>query len=268
MLDTIDYDQPDATEHIQRRIGPKTAAIGYVWQRLNQQPSISAVAAVAHRNGLPLIVDGAFALPPVENLQGLIRQGADLVAISGGKHLGGPQASGLLFGRRDLIQSAWVQMVDMDVRPDTWSLRHLIDSGFIARPPRHGIGRSMKVSKEAIIGCLTALERYAMRDHAAECELWKQHIDTIHAGLTPMRWLNVQELFPAANGQPYPVLRLQCPQMSRMLDFLRRRSPAIILAEDESDPAIAYLYPMCLKEDDPGEIIDAFDRFAKARFAR
>jgi hypothetical protein len=56
--------------------------------------------------------------------------------------------------------------------------------------------------------------------------------------------------------------------MSRMLDFLRRRSPAIILAEDESDPAIAYLYPMCLKEDDPGEIIDAFDRFAKARFAR
>ncbi|MCC6240948.1 MAG: aminotransferase class V-fold PLP-dependent enzyme [Phycisphaerales bacterium] len=268
VLDLIDYDQNDALEQIQKRIGPKTAAIGYVWQRTGQHPTISAVAAIAHQYDLPLIVDGALSLPPVEHLQSFIREGAELVAISGGKHLGGPQASGLLFGRRELVQSAWVQMVDMDVRSQTWSLQYLIDSGWITRPPRHGIGRSMKVSKEAILGCLTALERYALRDHVTERVVWQQRIDRLHEGLTPMQWLETKKLFPARNGQPYPVLHLQYSEMPQMLNAMRLMTPRIILAEDESDPSIACIYPMCLSEDDVDGIINAVVNFAQTLVTR
>jgi L-seryl-tRNA(Ser) seleniumtransferase len=264
ILDALDYDRPDALEDIERTIGPKTAAIGYVWHRMDQRPKIQQVAELAHRHGLPLIVDGALSLPPVEHLRSFIRDGADLVAISGGKHLGGPQASGLLFGRRDLVHSAWVQMVDMDVRPDTWSLREWIDSGWITHPPRHGIGRSMKVSKEAIIGCLAALDRYVLRDHAGERVAWQSRIDRLHAGLSGLEMLEVRKLFSAPNGQPYPVLRLQCPDMPFILDALRHHYPKIILAEDEVDPRIAYIFPMCLIDDDLAEIIGAFRDFAKA----
>jgi L-seryl-tRNA(Ser) seleniumtransferase len=263
VLDILDYNLPDILTRIQRTIGPKTAAMGYVWQRTRQHPTLGEMAQVAHRHNLPLIVDGAFSLPPVENLQALIGDGADLVALSGGKHLGGPQASGLLFGRRDLIRSAWVQMVDMDVRRDTWSLRPWMDSGWITRPPRHGIGRSMKVSKEAIIGCLTALDRYASRDHAAELAKWQGRIDRLYEGLSHLPTIEATRFFPARNGQPYPVLRLQSANMIQLLDALRHHRPRIILAEDEAESSVAYLYPMCLGDDDLPLIVEAMGAFVR-----
>src|SRR5437762_517589 len=160
-----------------------TAALAYVWRAGAVEVELPALVELAHRHDLPVIVDAAIALPPAENLSGLIAQGADLVAYSGGKHLGGPQASGFLCGRAHLVRSAWAQMVDMDVRPGTWSLQSWVESGWIARPPRHGIGRSMKVGKEAVIGLLTALERYPHRDHAAERATWLRLTSAIGDGL-------------------------------------------------------------------------------------
>ena len=78
---------------------------------------LPTVAAVCRANGVPLIVDAAAQLPPKENLRRFIAMGADLVAFSGGKALGGPQASGILAGRRDLVASALLQQLDMDVAP-------------------------------------------------------------------------------------------------------------------------------------------------------
>jgi hypothetical protein len=84
--------------------------------------------------GLPLIVDAAAQLPPKENLRRFIAMGADLVAFSGGKALGGPQASGILAGRRDLVASALLQQLDMDVRP---------------RPGRRPAGRPRQPARRA-----------------------------------------------------------------------------------------------------------------------
>src|SRR5262249_49666093 len=140
----IDYAAADALKQIEKAITRKTAAIGYAWYHVDEKPSVKKLAALAHRHKLPLIVDAAMSLPPAENLTRFIRGGAALVVCGGGKHRGGPQASGFLWGRRDLIRSTWVQMVDMDVRAGTWSRRRWIEEGWIARPPRHGIGRSMK----------------------------------------------------------------------------------------------------------------------------
>lgn len=260
-LDVIDYAVPNALQQIEAAINAQTAAIGYVWKRMGQKPTVREVADLAHRHALPLIVDAALSLPPVEHLQSFIQQGADLVALSGGKHLGGPQASGLLFGKRDLVRSAWVQMVDMDVRAATWSLRRWIAEGWINRPPRHGIGRSMKVSKEAIIGVLTALENYPKRNHDAGLQVWKQRVQKIAVGLKAIGGLDIQQIFPAPNGQPFPVVCVRrSGGIAQVLLHLGQQQPKIIVAEDENDPEVVYLYPMQLRDEEIPCIIEGFQR--------
>jgi L-seryl-tRNA(Ser) seleniumtransferase len=61
-----------------------------------------------------VLVDAAAELPPLENLRRFLAEGADLVAFSGGKSIGGPQGSGILRGRRDLISAALLQQLDFD----------------------------------------------------------------------------------------------------------------------------------------------------------
>lgn len=267
-LISIDYRSPDALAMIERSISSKTAAIGYVWYGVEEHPSLTDLVELAHRHALPVIVDGAFSMPPVENLTALSRRGADLIAYSGGKHLGGPQASGILCGRADLIRSAWVQMVDMDVRAGTWSLQHWITNGWISRPPRHGIGRSMKVSKEAMVGLMTALDRYARRDHAGEQAAWKQSIDEIYAGIRDIGRLKVTRLAQALNGQPYPLLQIESgagPEGLRVRSLilsLRSLPRKILLAEDEVSPDRAYLYPQCLQAGDTEYLVSAIRQAA------
>jgi L-seryl-tRNA(Ser) seleniumtransferase len=265
----IDYDAADALEQIEAAIGPRTAAIGYVWLGSNERPAIDALADLAHRHSLPLVVDAALSLPPVENLRSFVARGADLVAYSGGKHLGGPQNSGILCGRADLVRSAWLQMVDMDVRPGTWSLQRLIDSGWIRRPPRHGIGRSMKVGKDSIIGLLMALERYGRRDHAAELSAWRSSVAHIADGLADLPQLEITQLFPSPNGQPYPVLQIKSTRSTEALSVrdlilaLAQLPRKVLLAEDERSPDICFLYPMCLRPDEPDYLVTAIGKIIK-----
>ena len=256
----VDYDADDALDRIREAIGPRTAAIGYAWHQVEERPPIHELAQLAHEHGLPLLVDGAMSLPPADNLRNLIERGADLVTFSGGKHLGGPQASGVLCGRADLIRAAWLQMVDMDVRPQTWSLQHWVEAGWIDCPPRHGIGRSMKVGKEAIVGLLAALKDYGQRDHAAEQSEWREMVDWLAGRLADLPGLVAEPLFPAPNGQPFPVLRLSLsgsPNMTALIDALSKHRPKIILAEDDENHDRAYVYPMCLKAGEPQVIASA-----------
>jgi D-glucosaminate-6-phosphate ammonia-lyase len=258
-LVTLDYRAADAHAQIERAINARTAAIGVVWYGIEEKPNLDELVALARRYQLPVIMDGAFAMPPVENLMAFSRRGVDLVAYSGGKHLGGPQASGILCGREELIRSAWVQMVDMDVRAGTWSLQKWIDAGWISRPPRHGIGRSMKVSKEAMIGLMTALERYPKRDHAAEYETWKHSIDTIYERVKDLTALRVTKFTKAFNGQPYPLLMIESGTMSvRELTLALRSLPRKILyAEDEASRDKSYIYAQCLRPGDAEYIAES-----------
>ncbi|MBI1347802.1 aminotransferase class V-fold PLP-dependent enzyme [bacterium] len=273
-LVVLDYRSPSALVEIERSITSRTAAIGYVWYGVEEHPILADLVALAHRHNLPVIVDGAFSMPPVGNLTAFSKLGVDLIAYSGGKHLGGPQASGILCGRADLIRSAWVQMVDMDVRQGTWSLQSWVEAGWISRPPRHGIGRSMKVSKEAIIGLMTALERYPLRDHAAEQRAWQQSISKIYDGLSSIRSLRITALTQAANGQPYPLLQIESgagPGGLSVRDLtlaLRTLPRKILLAEDERTPDRTYLYAQCLQPGDVEYIIDSIQHIASSHSHR
>ena len=113
--------------------------------------------AVCKDRGVPFMLDAAVACPPFERLQALGRLGADLFCVSGGKGLFGPQCSGILLGRKDLIEAA---------------LRN-------GSPYEGSICRPMKVGKEEIIGALAAVEWSSKRDYKADCQEWKRRMQYI-----------------------------------------------------------------------------------------
>jgi L-seryl-tRNA(Ser) seleniumtransferase len=138
----------------------RTAAIFYLARR-EERMSLKALVAVARRYGLPVIVDAAAQLPPRENLRRFIAEGADLVIFSGGKAIGGPQGTGILCGKRELVASAALQMVDLDVPWEAWNPpRLLFPKEALQGMPYHGIGRGFKVSKEEIVGLMVALRHF------------------------------------------------------------------------------------------------------------
>ena len=152
---------------IETALSPSVVAVAFSANAASLA-DLPTVAAVCRANGVPLIVDAAAQLPPKENLRRFIAMGADLVAFSGGKALGGPQASGILAGRRDLVASALLQQLDMDVAPETWTPPRLVDRANLRGVPHHGIGRGFKAGKEEIVGLLTALDRFVKADDAAD----------------------------------------------------------------------------------------------------
>src|SRR5689334_18597978 len=89
---------------IEVALSERTVAVAY-FATPESAPPVEDVAAMCRRRNVPLIVDAAGQLPPAANLRRFIDAGADLVTFSGGKGLRGPQSSGILAGRRDLIMS-------------------------------------------------------------------------------------------------------------------------------------------------------------------
>ena len=112
--------------------------------------SLSETCEIAHRHGVPVLVDAAAMLPPNSNLTKYIAEGADMVTFSGGKGLHGPQSSGLLAGPADLIAAARRN-----------------------GSPNHSIGRPAKAAKEDIVGLMVAIQLYLERDHEADMAGWR-----------------------------------------------------------------------------------------------
>jgi L-seryl-tRNA(Ser) seleniumtransferase len=157
----------------------RTAAVYYL-AHPNSEPPLPEVARAAHARGVPVLVDAAAQLPPRENLRRFLAEGADLVAFSGGKAIGGPQASGILCGRRDLVGSALVQMLDLDLPEAQFRApEEFAPLNGLRGLPHHGIGRSCKVGKEEVVGLLTALRLFAEEDPAARTARWTARLETV-----------------------------------------------------------------------------------------
>jgi L-seryl-tRNA(Ser) seleniumtransferase len=143
-------------EELAAAFGPRTAMV-YILAGPNADTgplSTRAIAAVARQKQVPVLVDAAAEVLTVPNVH--LENGATLVGYSGGKCLRGPQSAGLLLGRKDLVQAAWVHSA-----------------------PHHGFSRSMKVGKEEAIGMLMAVEMWTRRDHQAEWRRWLSWLDDI-----------------------------------------------------------------------------------------
>jgi D-glucosaminate-6-phosphate ammonia-lyase len=169
----------------------KTAAVLWVAQP-HSEPGLRELATLARRHGIPIIVDAAGQLPPAENLKRFIAEGADLVAFSGGKAIGGPQASGILVGRRDLIQSAALQQLDHDTYFEQWRPpASLFDKHKLVGLPASGIGRVAKCGKEEIVGLLTALELFLEENSDERHERWLAICQEIADGLSGVQGATV-----------------------------------------------------------------------------
>jgi D-glucosaminate-6-phosphate ammonia-lyase len=191
---------------IEAAITPDTAAIAFSYGQAGGVVPLEGVVALAHRHELPVIVDAAGALPPAANLRQLIATGADLVAFSGGKAIGGPQASGILVGRADLIESVALQHQDMDVYPATWTWRErYLTTGRLPGPPHHGLGRPMKVGKEEIVGLVVALRRFLARDDQAARQAQAAQLATILAAIAGIPGVSGRLLDERPGTRAYPV---------------------------------------------------------------
>jgi len=161
---------------LEAAFGERTVAVGHLALADADGIPLRRVCEIAAARGVPVIVDAAAELPPASNLRRFIDEGAGLIAFSGGKAIRGPQGSGVLAGGRDLIESVRLQTLDMDVDVEQWVAREGVE------PPHHGLGRSLKVGKEEIIGLVAALEEFVRRDHEAEAAELAEWLD----GLLPI----------------------------------------------------------------------------------
>jgi L-seryl-tRNA(Ser) seleniumtransferase len=223
-------------------ITPATAAILYVLTP-HSQPPLAEVVALAHRHQLPVLVDAAAQLPPAANLRALPATGADLVAFSGGKAINGPQGSGILCGRRDLIMSAILQNLDLDLDWNSWNPpAGLIEKQLLPGLPTHGIGRSAKVGKETIVGLLTALELFAAEADEDRTARHLQILDQL-LQLTP-------DLAFTLRPGPVPLLALRAANARAALAELQNGNPAIHLDPSALADGILRINPTCLRPED------------------
>jgi L-seryl-tRNA(Ser) seleniumtransferase len=237
-------------------IGEATRLVHWVADA-HSRPPLEAVVEVAHARGVPVLVDAAAQLPPRAALRSFIAAGADLVAFSGGKALGGPQASGILCGRRDLIAAAAMQMLDMDYpagffRPPP----AFIDVGRLAGLPPHGIGRPCKVGKEQIVGLLVALELFVAEEDETRHARWLATVTAIADRLDglPAVTLDIR------GDQAVPTLALSLPGGANaalaLYEELVSGRPSVHLDPQELASGRLVLNPMCLAERDEARLAE------------
>jgi L-seryl-tRNA(Ser) seleniumtransferase len=221
------------------------------------------VAEIAHAHDLPVIVDAAEMVPPPENLRRFIDEGADLVAFSGGKAVGGPAASGFLAGRRDLIWSATAQQQDMYVRPASWPGPHGGSSReALPDPPQQAIGRIVKVGREEIVGLVVALRRYVGLDHAAQRARWASMAARIAAevdgaGGATTRVVGGDEApVPIVAVTPEPRGGTGPAAASHVIAALRERDPRVWAGEEYLDQGGVAINVQHLRDDEVEIVIE------------
>ena len=180
-----------------------------------------------------MIIDAANQVPPVENLHRFIDIGADLVCFSGGKGIRGPQSSGILCGRKKLIASAALQMLDMAGQAfGEWDPpASLIPKEKLRGCPQHGIGRAMKVSKEAIIGLLVALENLTEESFKEKSDYLRGLLKTIEKRLESVAGLEMK-VIPDPNSA-YPVLELKLNE-----EVIKKSAYEVVRRMREGEPRI------------------------------
>lgn len=185
-------------EELERELsGGTVAAVGYVHERSEFGLDIAEVVRLAHRYDVPVIVDAANSLPPISNLRRYVDTGADLVAVSGGKALHGPQATGFVCGSSELVKL--VSRLQLDYG------NPLGQTGLA----RHGLGRPMKVAKEEIIGLLIAIERFRAHDHDEDYLRWSRLMRGLASDLDSVDGVVVEYRAKLPNGRPVPCVVLK-----------------------------------------------------------
>ena len=235
-------------------ITENTVAIAYA-ARPGGHPPLEEVIDIGKRYHIPVLLDAAAQVPPVENLRKFIAMGADLVTFSGGKGIRGPQASGILCGRRDLIAAAALQNLDMAaIAFDTWNPPpSFIPKEKLRGIPQHGIGRGMKVTKEAIVGLLTALQLYTEEKVSKDLKRSRSFLEQIARPLQDVPGVEIEWTEYVSGGEPILVVKLDEVKLGRsaaeVSQGLQDGAPAIYVRESRLRQGMLIIYPGNLNEE-------------------
>jgi L-seryl-tRNA(Ser) seleniumtransferase len=199
----IRYVEVESREDLERAINERTVMMHF----FNTNDPVGKIklaefVAIGKKHSIPTLNDIAADVPPVENLSKSIKLGYDLVAVSGGKGLHGPQSCGLLFGREDLIRAARLN----------------------GPPNSDAIGRGMKVNKEEMLGMMVALESYIKRDHEADWREWERRVNVIRESVSSVKGV-ASEMFVPEIHYRVPHVRIRWDSSSVRLtvrDAIRR----------------------------------------------
>src|SRR5215210_5319606 len=175
-------------DELRGAIGDRTAAVVYFAGAHFERDAlpVATVVEVAGERGVPVIVDGAAQVPPVSNLWAYTQAGAALAVFSGGKGLCGPQSSGLIVGRADLIEAVRLN-----------------------GPPNQAIGRPMKVGKEEMVGLLAAVEWYLSLDEPALIQRYERQVARVVEAASKVAGVTARRDFPSEARQQIPRARVQ-----------------------------------------------------------
>ena len=145
--------------------------------------------AIANEHKVPMLLDDAAGIPPADNLKLYAQMKIDLYTFSGGKGLQGPQCSGVLLGRKELIEAA---------------LRN-------SAPWEGAVCRPMKIGKEEVIGCLTAVEMWLKIDPKKLYSEWNARVDRIAKLVETVPGVKTETYVPD-DGNRYPTLKVSWDQ--------------------------------------------------------
>jgi seryl-tRNA(Sec) selenium transferase len=211
-------------EDLQSLLTAQTAMVYTTWR----DERLEKALAITRAAGVPMLLDDAAGIPPFDNLKRYARMGVDLYCFSGGKGLRGPQCSGVLLGRKTLIEAALANC-------SPWE-------GSVCRP--------MKVGKEEIIGMLAAIEYWSHADLDALNKEWKGRVDRIAKLVQTVPGVTTTIAIPK-EGNSYPTLTVlwdekafgltvaQCDQQLRAgeprIEVLTNSNPSLVPVVREGD---------------------------------
>jgi len=190
---------------------------------------LRAVNAVAKKYTIPMLLDDAAGIPPIENIKLYAQMGLDMYTFSGGKGLRGPQCSGLLLGRKDLIEAAMLN----------------------TSPWEGAVCRAMKVGKEEIVGLITAVETWLKTDLSVLNREWNGRVERIAKLVNTVPGIETNISIPT-DGNRYPTLYVSwdeekwaysvkdCVQQLRagdpVIEVAGADNPSIVTAVREGNP--------------------------------
>ena len=209
----------ETLEELEKAINEKTALMWFLHIQSDKgQIMHEKWIEVAKKHEIPTMIDMAADVPPVENLWRFNDLGFDLVCVSGGKAMRGPQSAGILMGKKHLIEAARLSM-----------------------PPRGStIGRGMKVNKEEILGMYVALDNFVKMDHKKEWKMWEDRAALIANAAKSVKGVNVETFAPEL-GNHTPTLRISWDAakvnlpVKMLQDNLRNGNPSIEIMPGENN---------------------------------
>ena len=178
--------QVETIEDVEKAISEKTALLWFLHIQSDKgKITHEEWVALGKKHNIPTMIDIAADVPPVENLWKFNDMGFDLVCVSGGKAMRGPQSTGILMGKKNLIAAARLRM-----------------------PPRGStLGRGMKVNKEEILGLYVALDKFIAQDHQKEWKMLEDRVALISNAVKSVRGVTVETYAPAL-GNHTPTMRI------------------------------------------------------------